>query len=262
MDKHIPIVLSIAGSDPSAGAGMQADLRVTHTLGCYGMGVLTAITAQSTLGVSEVWPLSRRQVAGQAEVLLGDIVPDAVKVGMLGDDDAARGVLDILERYSLRNVVVDTIMRSSSGATLFDMAQIPLLYEIMRHASVITPNLPEAEALLGEKCADAETAVRRLAGKCGGVSVLLKGGHGEGGEVTDTLYNSGDDTVIQIRHPRINTPNTHGTGCVLSSALACLLAQGRLLGEAAREASSFVHEALAAGRDLTLGHGHGPAFVG
>ena len=135
-------VLTIAGSDPSGGAGMQADLRVINALGCYGMGVVTALTAQSTQGVSSVWPLSREQVAVQAATLLDDIMPDAVKVGMLGSDDAAKGVLETLQRYDLPNVVVDTILLSSSGAALFDADHKGLLLEIMRRAVVVTPNIP------------------------------------------------------------------------------------------------------------------------
>ena len=255
-------VLSIAGSDPSAGAGLQADLRVMHALGCYGMGIVTAITAQSTQGVSEVWPLSCEQVEGQGDTLLYDIMPDAVKVGMLGDADAAAGVLALLKRHRLRNVVVDTIILSSSGKPLYDAKDTAALLAIMRHADVVTPNLPEAQQLLGTDDTDASQLARDLSRLCGGVSVLLKGGHSDGAEVTDTLFNIKDGSVTLFTHPRVASRNTHGTGCVLSSALACYLAQGHSLAEAAGMASAFVSDALSQGCSQTLGHGHGPAFFG
>lgn len=255
-------VLTIAGSDPSGGAGMQADLRVINALGCYGMGVVTALTAQSTQGVSSVWPLSRDQVALQAATLLDDIMPDAVKVGMLGSDDTAKGVLETLQRYELPNVVVDTILLSSSGAALFDVGHKNLLLEIMRRAAVATPNIPEIEALLGVGGQSPADMVRRLSDLCGGVSVMLTGGHGEGDTLTDTFYDAPEDHLIYFTHARVDTPNSHGTGCTLSSALACYLAQGLALSDAARRASDFVYRALADGQHLTFGHGHGPAFFG
>ena len=258
----IPVVLTIAGTDPSSGAGMLADLRVIQSLGCYGTGVVTAVTAQNTTAVSRVWPLSREQVSGQAVALLEDVRPDAVKVGMLGNAEAARGVLDTLERFACSNVVVDTILLSSSGALLFDQTDKDLLFEIMKRATVVTPNLPEAETLLGTSGLPVEEMARRLSDKCCGVSVLLTGGHGKCETVTDTFYNAAEDNLIYITHARVETPNTHGTGCALSAALACHLAKGNTLSEAAHCASEFVYEALAAGQSFCLGHGHGPAFFG
>ena len=255
-------ILSIAGSDPSAGAGLQADLRVMHALGCYGMGVVTAITAQSTQGVSQVWPLSCEQVEAQGDTLLSDILPDSVKVGMLGDDEAAAGVLHLLERYPFRNIVVDTIILSSSGKPLYDSKDTAALLAIMRHADVVTPNLPEAQQLLGTDDTDASQLARELSRLCEGVSVFLKGGHSDEPDVTDTLFNIKDGSVTFFTHPRIATMNNHGTGCVLSSALACYLALDHTLAEAAGMASAFVSEALNQGCCQTLGHGHGPAFFG
>ncbi|MBR1917167.1 MAG: bifunctional hydroxymethylpyrimidine kinase/phosphomethylpyrimidine kinase [Bacteroidaceae bacterium] len=255
-------VLTIAGSDPSGGAGIQADLRVINALGGYGMGVVTAITAQSTQGVSRVWPLSCEQVAVQAATLLDDVVPDAVKVGMLGSADAAKGVLETLQRYELPNVVVDTILLSSSGVALFDVDHKDILLKIMRCATIVTPNIPEAEALLGVSGHEAADMARRLSDLCDGVSVMITGGHGDGNTLTDTVYDASEDHLINITHTRVDTPNTHGTGCALSSSLACYLAQGFTLSDAARKASSFVHHALTGGQSLTFGHGHGPAFFG
>lgn len=255
-------ILSIAGSDPSAGAGLQADLRVMHALGCYGMGIVTAITAQSTQGVSQVWPLSCEQVEAQGDTLLSDILPDAIKVGMLGDAEAAAGVLHLLEHYPLRNIVVDTIILSSSGKPLYDAKDTAALLAIMRRADVVTPNLPEAQQLLGTDDTDASQLARELSRLCDGVSVFLKGGHSDGPDVTDTLFNIKDGSVSFFTHPRVATTNTHGTGCVLSSALACYMALGHSLAEAAGMASAFVSEALNQGCCQTLGHGHGTAFFG
>ena len=262
MSNHLPVVLTIAGTDPSGGAGVLADLRVIQSLGCYGTGVVTAVTAQNTIGVSQVWPLSREQVAEQAEVLLEDVRPSAAKVGMLGNAEAARGVLDALERLGCGNVVVDTILLSSSGAPLFDHTHKDLLYEIMRRATVVTPNLPEAETLLDTSGLPAEDMARSLSDRCCGVSVLLTGGHGEGNAVTDTFYNAAEDYLIYITHARVDTPNTHGTGCVLSAALACYLAKGYTLNEAAHCASDSVYTALVAGQGFRLGQGRGPAYFG
>ncbi|MBP5731981.1 MAG: bifunctional hydroxymethylpyrimidine kinase/phosphomethylpyrimidine kinase [Bacteroidaceae bacterium] len=257
------LVLTLAGSDPSAGAGLQADLRVMHSLGCYGMGIVTALTAQSTEGVSQVWPLSREQVEAQGDKLLSDITPSAVKVGMLADADVAAGVLALLQRYPLRNIVVDTILLSSSGKALYDSANYAGLLAVMRCATVVTPNLPEAQRLLDTDITDAGLLARNLSELCDGVSVLLTGGHGASGSaVIDTLYDSDSGSVTFITHPRCVTPNTHGTGCVLSSALACYLAQGQPLAIAAQMASVFVSEALRQGASFTLGHGCGPAFFG
>ena len=255
-------VLSVAGSDPSAGAGLQSDLRVMHALGCYGMGIVTAITAQSTEGVSQVWPLSPEQVEAQGETLLSDILPDAVKIGMLGSSEAAASVLTLLQRYPMRNIVVDTILLSSSGKALFDTEDYAALLAVMRCATVVTPNLPEAQRLLGTDSIDADYLVRSLSDLCDGASVFLTGGHAQSSTVTDTLYNGEDHSVTFFTHPRLDTSNTHGTGCVLSSALACYLAQGQPLSHAAQMASSFVSEALRNGLGHSLGHGHGPAFFG
>ena len=256
------IVLTIAGSDPSGGAGTQADLRVIQALGCYGVSVVTAITAQSTLGVSKVWPLSPQQVEEQAKVLLSDIKPDAVKIGMLGDAEVGRAVLRILEQYALSNVVADTIMLSSSGTSLYETDDLDTMRSIMQQATIVTPNLPEAERLLGYSSSNAEQTAREISRLCGGVSVLLKGGHTDGDVVADTLYNNKDNTMHYFTHSRIDTINTHGTGCTLSSALACFLAQGYSVLEASERAVAFMHKALSDGRALRLGSGHGPAFFG
>ena len=259
---HKPPVLTIAGSDPSGGAGAQADLRTLHALGCYGLSIITALTAQSTRGVEEVWPLSRTQVARQAEVLFEDIMPDAVKIGMLGDAEAARGVLSALDLYDGRNIVADTILLSSSGKPLLAGTDTEILFEIMRRATIITPNLPEARYLLGGSDAEPAAMAQQLSRICGGTSVLLKGGHGNGDTLVDILYHAPAEHLIYISHARVDTPNTHGTGCTLSAALAGYLALGHTLPDAAQSAVDFVHKALTDGANRTLGHGHGPTFFG
>lgn len=257
-----PSVLAIAGSDPSGGAGVQADLRTIHAHGCYGLGIITALTAQSTLGVQQVWPMRGEQVARQARALLEDIMPSALKVGMLGDASAACGVIEALDLYGGGNIVVDTILLSSSGTALLTASGIDILFEIMRRATIITPNLPEARHLLGDSCAEPAAMAKALSEKCGGVSVLLKGGHSEGDMLTDILYHAPAQHLIYITHARVGTPNTHGTGCTLSAALASNLALGHPLPMAAQRAADFVSKALTDGAALRLGHGHGPAFFG
>lgn len=277
--EHIPVMMSIAGWDSCGGAGVLADMRVAEAVGCYGTAIVTAITAQNTVGVSSVWPLGRAQVREQGNTLLGDIVPDAVKVGMLGDEEAANGAKDVLVRYleiknllgneNKSNIVVDTIIKSTSGAKLFSASGIGPMLEIMKLARVITPNLPEAQSI-GQNCPentesrnnDYQQWARALSEETGGASVYLKGGHAGGGTITDIFFNAETGETLHFTHPRIATRNTHGTGCTLSSALAGFLAQGFPLNDAARSASNFVFQSLTDGASLHLGHGHGPTYFG
>ena len=262
MTHTIPTFLTIAGSDPSGGAGLQADLRVAQSLGCYGMAIVTALTAQNTMGVEQVWPLSFEQVVGQGTALFKDINPDAIKIGMLGDEAVAMGVMELLSRYGNKNVVIDTVMQSTSGANLFKPQGGDVFNELLKYARVITPNLPEASLLSQNKIENLSTTARSLSQACGGVSVYLKGGHtGEGDCITDTFYNAETDNILQFTQPRIITKNTHGTGCTLSSALASYLAKGFSLDDAARQANLFMHNALRTSASYELGHGHGPAFI-
>ncbi len=264
-----PLFLSLAGSDPSGGAGLQADIRVAQTLGCYPMAVPVALTAQSTMGVRQVWTLSPQQVTAQLTTLLDDIRPDAVKIGMLGNLQVAQAVRETLEHYNIGNVVTDTIMTSTSGACLLELSDETAenaFARLLMRSRVITPNIPEAAVLLGLKDdteikADPEGAARQLSRQYGGVSVYLKGGHADGQQLTDFFFNAEDHTILRLTQPRLATNNTHGTGCVLSSALACMLAKGMALSDAAREANTFMHQALEQARDHNMGHGHGPSFV-
>lgn len=263
-----PIFLTIAGIDPCGGAGIIADLRVAQSLGCFGMAAATALTAQDTTGVHEVWASTHEQILGQAMAVINDANPDAIKVGMLGNADAARAVCQALDASQSRNIVVDTIMTSTSGMALFDSPDRFWFLEVMKRARIITPNLPEAFTLLGDDKLQTESAVRKLSSLCAGASVYLKGGHAdfkaghaEGTVVVDTFYNAETDHIITLTQPRLTTQNTHGTGCTLSSALASYLALGHDLDEAARLANAFMHRALVNSRDYRLGAGSGPAFV-
>ena len=259
-----PVILTIAGSDPCCGAGLQADVRVACALGCYATCVVTAITSQNTNGVYGVWPLSAFQVAEQGRVLTDDIVPLAIKVGMLGNEEVAVEVEKIIDAVKCDNVVVDTILKSTSGESLFDWSGGGVFERILRKARVITPNLPEAEALLAAdgvwKGADTDDMAGLLSRRFGGVSVYLKGGHGGGETLTDLFYNGESQTLTRLVGQRVDTRNTHGTGCCLSTSLASFLAKGFPLDEAAHRAHDFTHRALVSGSGFRLGSGHGPTF--
>ena len=256
-----PVVLTIAGSDPCCGAGLQADIRVASALGCYATSVVTALTSQNTRGVYNVMPVPPGQVAEQGRVLIEDVAPVAIKVGMLGSEEVAREVLKIINASGCRQVVVDTIMHSTSGRPLFEWNGGGAFEQILRRARVITPNLPEARVLLAPDLdCDLSQMPQTLSRKFGGVSVYLKGGHQEGDVLTDVFYNAETMELVEMLARRVETNNTHGTGCCLSTSLACGLAMGKSLDESARFAHDFTHSALERGRTFVLGSGHGPTF--
>lgn len=256
-----PVVLTIAGSDPCCGAGLQADIRVASALGCYATSVVTALTAQNTRGVYNVMPVSPSQVAEQGRVLIEDVAPVAIKVGMLGSEEVAREVLNIINASGCGQVVVDTILHSTSGRPLFEWNGGGAFEQILRRARVITPNLPEARVLLAPDLdCDLFQMPQVLSRKFGGVSVYLKGGHQEGDVLTDIFYNAETMELVEMPARRVVTNNTHGTGCCLSTSLACGLAMGKSLDESARFAHDFTHGALERGRTFVLGSGHGPTF--
>lgn len=236
-------ILSIAGSDSSGGAGIQADIKTITMLGGYAMTAITAITAQNTLGVTAVEALSPAMVAAQIDACISDIGVDAVKIGMLGSPEIAAAVADRLEALDAP-VVFDPVMLATSGSVLADAVTIAGFERLMRIAALTTPNVAELDALGG----DAGMAER-------GVAYLAKGGDAEGDMVEDRLIVPGQTPVVW-QAPRIVTRHNHGTGCTLSSAIATLLGQGRGLEEAVTEARLFVRAALAAAP--RLGHGHGP----
>jgi len=257
---RIPIALSIAGSDPSGGAGIQADLKTFSALGAYGAAVITALTAQNTRGVTGIHNVPPDFVALQIDTVFADLRVDAVKIGMISTADIARAVATSLRRAAARNVVLDPVMTAKSGHALLDPTAVAALREeLVPLATVITPNLPEAGALLGAEMPttlaemrDAARALRRL----GAAYVYLKGGHLGGDESPDLLYDG--TTMVELSARRIETAHTHGTGCTLSSAIAALLPQRPDVRRAAEDAKAYLTAAIAASDQLRVGSGHGP----
>lgn len=260
--KHYTTVLTIAGSDSGGGAGIQADIKTISALGCYATTAITAITVQNTVGVEAVHPVPVDFVKGQIEAVLSDIGADAVKIGMLQSAEIVQAVAEMLRKYKVGNVVLDPVMVSTSGHRLIEEEAIDTLRrELIPLSRVITPNIPEAEILLGGEEIRSQASLpemaTRLSASCG-VSVLLKAGHLSEDELTDILYDKETDKLLQLTSKRIRTRNTHGTGCTMSSALAASLAKGETLQQAASSAKTFISNAIIAGADYEIGHGHGP----
>jgi hydroxymethylpyrimidine/phosphomethylpyrimidine kinase len=255
-----PRVLSIAGSDSGGGAGIQADLKTFAALGCYGMTAITALTAQNTLGVRAIHGVPPAMLRAQIDAVLEDIGAHAVKIGMLHSPDIVLTVAEAIDRHALEKVVLDPVMVATSGAVLIDDPAIALLVrELFGRASVVTPNLDEAALLVGrtlESEAAMEAAARELLGM-GATAVLLKGGHLAGDLVSDLLLTKNGE-LHWMRAPRIDTANTHGTGCTLSSAIAAQLALGATLLQAVQAARAYVRAALQAGARVRTGAGSGP----
>ena len=257
MISDIPNVLSIAGSDPSGGAGIQADLKTIGALGGYGMSVLAALTAQNTRGVTGVHIVPANFVKAQIDAVFDDVRVDALKTGMIGSPEIIAVVVEAIKRYKPAHVVVDPVMVAQSGGTLADAATIEAIRSMLIPvAHVITPNIPEAEILLGRSFdGDMEEVARDLL-KLGAGAVFLKGGHNKGAQSID-FYRDGEGG-FELSAPRLETKNNHGTGCSLASALATFLAQGMKGADAARAAKDYVHGALAHADALIVGHGSGP----
>ena len=255
-----PRVLSIAGSDSSGGAGIQADLKTIAALGCYGMTAITALTAQNTQGVRAIHGVPPAMLRAQIDAVLDDIGAHAVKIGMLHSPDIVLTVAEAIDRHALQKVVLDPVMVATSGAVLIDNPAIAVLVrELFGRASVVTPNLDEAALLVGRSL-DSEQAMEAAARELlamGARAVLLKGGHLAGDLVSDLLLMQNGE-VHWMRAPRIHTANTHGTGCTLSSAMAAQLALGATLLEAVQAAHAFVRAALQAGARVRTGAGSGP----
>lgn len=255
------IVLTIAGSDSGGGAGIQADIKAISAMGCYAASAITAVTVQNTLGVEAVHPIPLDILRGQIRAVLSDIGAGAVKIGMLHSSEVVRVVAEELRAFGITNVVLDPVMVSTSGHRLIEEEAIETLKsELLPLARVITPNIPEAEILAGTAInsnQDLPTVARSLS-MGGSVSVLLKAGHLTSDTLVDVLYNAEEDSITYLPSPRISTPNTHGTGCTLSSALAAALSRGLSLTEAAKSAKEYLSGALLSGSHYTIGHGHGP----
>ncbi len=262
LQKHYRAVLSIAGSDSSGGAGIQADLKTFSSLGVYGATAITAITAQNTLGVHAQLAISPEMVHSQIVAVVEDIAPSVIKVGMLANKDVATAVADALSRYNIPTIL-DPVMVSSSGHRLLAVdAQEVVKERLLPLSTLVTPNIPEMEALTAMPLTNVDEKL--LAAKyllsLGAGAVLLKGGHEEGDTKCDILYQLGANG-IEITHfstATIATKNIHGTGCTLSSAIAAYMARGLSLEDAVREAKTYIYEAIKAGADISIGRGFGP----
>ena len=255
-----PVALTIAGSDSSGGAGIQADLKTFAAFGIYGASVITALTAQNTQGVSGIHQVPADFVTAQLDAVFGDLEVGAVKIGMVAQLATIDAIAAGLARWSPKHVVLDPVMVATSGDRLLAADAVERLRtKLIPRAVLITPNLPEAAALLDEPVALGAAAIesqgrRLLALGCD--AVLIKGGHGQGAESIDYLVTGG--STLALSAPRIATANTHGTGCSLSSAIAAGLAKGEELETAVRQAKAWVSAAIAAADRFSVGHGHGP----
>ncbi len=254
--------LTIAGSDPSGGAGIQADLKTFSALGCYGMSAIVAVVDENTVSVTGVHPIPVEFVAGQIRSCLDDIGADAIKIGMLHSSELIIAVAETLNKYDIQNVVLDPVMVATSGDPLLQSNAVETLKKVlMPRVRVITPNIPEAEILLNCRITEQEKLpyyAQELSKQCGSVSVLLKAGHLFDDTLIDIFYNAESDEIIELSSKRLSTINTHGTGCTLSSAFAAMLAKGLPLNEAAIEAKNYINEAIKYGAKYHIGHGHGP----
>ena len=253
-------VLTIAGSDSGGGAGIQADLKTFSALGCFGMTAITALTAQNTTGVRAIHGVPPDMLKDQIDAVVEDIGVDAVKIGMLHAPDIVHTVADAIDRHHLHQVVLDPVMIATSGAVLIENDAVQaLVQQLFPRAALITPNLDEAGFLVGRTLhteADMQSAAQELITQ-GAQAVLLKGGHLAGEQVCD-LFVSAKGEHWWLRAPRIASPNTHGTGCTLSSAIAAHLALGMRLQDAIQAAHAYVRQALQTGATVRTGHGSGP----
>ena len=259
--KKYPTVLTIAGSDSGGGAGIQADIKAISAMGCYAASAITAITVQNTVGVHAVHPVPLDILAGQIDAVLSDIGADAIKIGMLHSAEVVNLVAEKIEQYGIKNVVLDPVMVSTSGHRLIEETAIDSLKSrLMPLARVITPNIPEAEILCGKKIASEKefAEVAKILSLDNTVSVLLKAGHLTGETLVDYFYNAEDGSIALLPSKRVNTRNTHGTGCTLSSAFAAALAKGETLTKAAQSAKQYIQQAIISGAEYQIGKGHGP----
>lgn len=261
MEQH-PVILSIAGSDCSGGAGIQADIKTISALGGYAASAITAVTVQNTLGVRAVHALPPEIVCGQIEAVMEDLQPVSIKIGMVNDIQTVRVISDCLRKYSPEYVVYDPVMVSSSGRKLMsDEAINEIKKELLPFVTIITPNLDEAFVLTGKRIRtvqDMQYTAQKLTEEYQ-TNILIKGGHLEGDKMYDLLHTS-DYTYHIYEEQKIESNNLHGTGCTLSSAIATLLTKGYPMREAIRNAKDYITQAILAGKDLQVGHGNGPLW--
>jgi hydroxymethylpyrimidine/phosphomethylpyrimidine kinase len=255
----VPVALTIAGSDSGGGAGIQADLKTFSALGVYGASVVTALTAQNTKGVSAIHQVPPEFITAQMDAVFYDLDVGATKIGMLGTAAAIAAIDAGLRRHRARNVVLDTVMAASSGGKLLPDDAIDALRGLMAQARLVTPNLPEAAVLTGATQAADEDEMIAQAQKLltlGAGAVLIKGGHASGSDSVDVLVEG--SSVTRFALPRIDTANTHGTGCTLASAIAAGLARNLSLVDAVRQAKAYIAGAIKAADRLEIGAGPGP----
>ena len=254
-------VLTIAGSDSGGGAGIQADLKTISACGCFGTSAITAITAQNTIGVTDIHPVPITSLEAQIRAVLDDIGTDAVKLGMLHSVEVIECVAGLLKEYEILNVVLDPVMVATSGDKLIQDEAINALQEtLFPLVRVITPNIPEAEIIGGRSITDREDladTAKQLA-ETFNLSVLAKGGHLQDDTLEDILYDNEALKLLRITNKKVSTRNTHGTGCTLSSALASFLARGNSVADAVSLSVDYIAAAISAGAEYQIGRGHGP----
>lgn len=259
--KQIRAILTIAGSDSCGGAGLQADIKTIGSLGLYAASCITAVTAQNTMGVRGIEAVSPAMLSAQIEAVLEDFDVKAIKIGMIYNSENVAAIRGSLQKCGYHGpVVLDPVLVATSGDSLSGETLVKAMQtELFPIATLITPNIPETEVLSGMKVSsldDMRIAAKKLIRDYGVKNVLVKGGHGTGNDMTDLLL-SADGSERMYSAPKIDSRNTHGTGCTLSSAIASFLALGMEMEEAVCQAKSYVHNAIAAAKDLDTGHGHG-----
>ena len=261
MKKKYNRVLTIAGSDSGGGAGIQADIKAISAMGCYAASAITAVTVQNTIGVQAVHPIPLEILEGQIDAVLSDIGADSIKIGMLHSAEVVKLVAEKIKCYGIKNIVLDPVMVSTSGHRLIEDTAVEVIKKrLLPFSRVVTPNIPEAEILVGRNIKgehDFKAVAEELAGSYG-VSVLLKAGHLKEDILTDYFYNFEDKTLTLLPSERVNTNNTHGTGCTLSSAFAAALAKGEELTTAAKSAKKYIEQAIISGAEYEIGNCHGP----
>jgi hydroxymethylpyrimidine/phosphomethylpyrimidine kinase len=259
--KTRPCVLTIAGSDSSGGAGIQADIKTISATGCYAASAITALTSQNTLGVQAIYPVPPSTVSEQIESVLSDLNVNAVKIGMLFNQHIMEAVADALKKFKPHSIVLDPVMLSKNKCELLQKEAILYLYKnLFPLCTLITPNISEAEKLLGEKIKTqaAMEGAAAIMGKRYGTNILIKGGHLKTKLSSDVLYSHKNEPCYWYKLRRINTTNNHGTGCTLSSAIASYLAQDYSLHDAILMAKHYLTKTLESGKHLKIGHGIGP----
>ncbi|MBW2065668.1 MAG: bifunctional hydroxymethylpyrimidine kinase/phosphomethylpyrimidine kinase [Deltaproteobacteria bacterium] len=261
MRKSYHRVLTIAGSDSSGGAGIQADLKTFSALGCYGISVITALTAQSTKGVSSIYAIPSGFIREQMDAVLEDMGADAIKIGMLYSKESVIAVSQGLEKHHGKNIVLDPLLVSHDGMRLLEEEAVRHLKDtLIPLSTLVTPNIQEASFLLGKEISGLETMHQAARAICswGPESVLIKGGHLSGGTSTDVLYMRHEGRFVLLKKRRVKTKNDHGTGCTLSSAIAAFLAKGLSVEESVRSAKEYLTKALEHGAGYEIGKGRGP----